>query len=165
MPSLPAIHHVTAITGDLQGNADFYVGLLGLRFVKRTVNFDDPGSYHLYYGDGLGRPGSVMTFFAWPGAPVGRQGTGQVATTAFAVPPGSLDWWARRLEDAGAPVAGVAPRLGDEVLAFEDLEGLRLELVAPLRPDPRDAWAGGTVPAEHAIRGFHSVALAVPDHA
>ena len=88
MASLPGIHHVTAITNDAQRNVDFYVGLLGLRLVKKTVNFDDPGSYHLYYGDELGRPGSVMTFFVWPGAGRGTPGPGQVTATAFAVPPG-----------------------------------------------------------------------------
>src|SRR3981081_3536865 len=86
MAPLPGIHHVTAISGDAQRNVDFYAGLLGLRLVKKTVNFDDPGSYHLYYGDELGRPGSVMTFFVWPGAPRGRQGPGQVLVTSFAVP-------------------------------------------------------------------------------
>jgi len=164
MASLPGIHHVTAITGDAQRNVDFYAGLLGLRLVKRTVNFDDPGSYHLYFGDELGRPGSVMTFFVWPGAVRGRRGTGQVAAAAFAVPSGSLDWWSRRVEAAGASVEGIASRMGDQVLAFADPEGLRLELVAPARPDPRAPWAGGTVPADHAIRGFHSVTLSLSAH-
>src|SRR5215467_12990927 len=115
MASLHGIHHVTAITGDAQRNVDFYVGLLGLRLVKKTVNFDDPGSYHLYYGDELGRPGSVMTFFVWPGAVGGRPGTGQVVATAFSVPAGSLDWWAGRLRAAGVAAWGPSRRLGDEV--------------------------------------------------
>jgi len=161
MASLPGIHHVTAITGDAQRNVDFYVGVLGLRLVKRTVNFDDPSSYHLYYGDELGRPGSAMTFFVWPGAPRGRQGPGQVGVTAFAVPPGSLDWWGQRLEDAGADVDPTEERLGDMVLGFADPEGMRLELVAPAQPDPREPWRAGPVPAEHAIRGFHSVTLSL----
>jgi glyoxalase family protein len=161
MASLLGIHHVTAITGDAQRNVDFYVGLLGLRMVKKTVNFDDPGSYHLYYGDELGRPGSVMTFFVWPGAPRGRQGPGQVGATAFSIPAGSLAWWAERLEAAGARVDRASRRLGDEVLAFADPDGMRLELVAPARADPRVPWAGGGVPGEHAIRGFHSVTLSL----
>jgi glyoxalase family protein len=161
MASLPGIHHVTAITGDAQRNVDFYVGLLGLRLVKKTVNFDDPGSYHLYFGDEVGRPGSVMTFFVWPGAAAGRSGTGQVTSTAFAVPAGSLDWWAARLREGGAPAGSVEARMGDPVLPFVDPDGARLELVAPTRPDPREAWAGGTVPAEHGIRGFHSVTLSL----
>src|SRR3954468_8863644 len=99
--TLPGIHHVTAICSDPQQNVDFYAGVLGLRLVKITVNFDDPGSYHLYYGDELGRPGSIMTFFSWPGANRGRRGTGQVTTTAFSVPEGSLGYWRERLGAQG----------------------------------------------------------------
>src|SRR5258708_16644069 len=113
MASVSGIHHVTAITGDAQRNVDFYVGVLGLRLVKKTVNFDDPGSYHLYYGDELGRPGSVMTFFVWPGAPRGRVGLGQVTATAFSVPAGSLGWWAERLVAAGPRLGPPARRPGD----------------------------------------------------
>jgi glyoxalase family protein len=164
MAILHGIHHVTAITADAQRNVDFYVGLLGLRLVKKTVNFDDPTSYHLYYGDELGRPGSAMTFFVWPGAPRGRQGPGQVTATAFSVPPGSLGWWARRLRAAGAAVDEPESRLGDGVLPFADPEGMRLELVAAARPDSREPWTGGTVPAERAIRGFHSVTLSLIGH-
>src|SRR5918911_5390650 len=96
-PSMPGIHHVTAITADAQKNIDFYCGVLGLRLVKLTVNFDDPGSYHLYYGDELGRPGTILTFFAWPGAPGGRAGPPQVTAAGFAVPAAALDFWAERL--------------------------------------------------------------------
>jgi catechol 2,3-dioxygenase-like lactoylglutathione lyase family enzyme len=98
---LPGIHHVTAIASDPQGNVDFYTGVLGLRLVKLTVNFDDPGAYHLYYGDTVGHPGTLLTFFAWPGAPQGRHGTGQVASTAFSIPPGALDYWVERLNGCG----------------------------------------------------------------
>src|SRR5262252_5470285 len=126
MAILHGIHHVTAITGDAQRNVDFYVGLLGLRLVKKTVNFDDPTSYHLYYGDELGRPGSAMTFFVWPGAPRGRQGPGQVIATAFSVPAGSLGWWADRLREASADVGESGTRFGDDVLPFADPEGMRL---------------------------------------
>src|SRR3954453_1759674 len=97
--TLAGIHHVTAITADPQKNVDFYCGVLGLRLVKLTVNFDDPGSYHLYYGDDLGRPGSVLTFFAWQGVQRGRIGPPQATTTSFAVPPASLDFWAGRLQE------------------------------------------------------------------
>src|SRR5437660_529247 len=158
-PALPGIHHVTAISADVQANVDFYAGLLGLRLVKTTVNFDDPGSYHLYYGDELGRPGSAMTFFVWPGAPRGRQGTGQVTATAFSVPAASLDFWAARLEAADVAAEPRQRRRGDEVLPFRDPDGMRLELVAAPEPDSREPWARGPVPAEHAIRGFHSVTL------
>jgi glyoxalase family protein len=98
---IPGIHHVTAICSDAQGNIDFYCNLLGLRLVKLTVNFDDPGAYHLYYGDELGRPGSVLTFFAWPGARQGRNGTGQVNVTAFSVPAEALSFWQQRLQERG----------------------------------------------------------------
>ncbi|HEY4025234.1 MAG TPA: VOC family protein, partial [Candidatus Dormibacteraeota bacterium] len=150
---------MTAITGDAQRNVDFYVGLLGLRLVKKTVNFDDPGSYHLYFGDELGRPGSVMTFFVWPGATGGLRGPGQVTATAFSVPAGSLGWWAERLTAAGVRTGAVTQRWADEVLAFTDPEGLALELVARAVPDPREPWAA--LPAEVAIRGFHSVTLSL----
>src|SRR5207245_5556242 len=97
------IHHIPAIAGEPQANIDFYAGMLGLRLVKLTVNFDDPGAYHLYYGDEIGHPGTIMTFFSWPGARRGRRGTGQVGVTSFAVPPGSIEFWQQRLGDAGVP--------------------------------------------------------------
>src|SRR5512133_2031360 len=99
--SIAGIHHITAITADAQKNIDFYCGVLGLRLVKLTVNFDDPGSYHLYYGDDLGHPGSILTFFAWPGAYRGRIGPPQVTVTAFAVPSGAQQYWAERLQEHG----------------------------------------------------------------
>src|SRR5262245_568148 len=111
-PTITGLHHVTAITGDAQKNIDFYCGVLGLRLVKLTVNFDDPRSYHLYYGDALGRPGTIMTFFAWPGAYRGAVGPPQVTSTAFAVPSGSLDFWLSRLKDQGVAVEAPAERLG-----------------------------------------------------
>lgn len=154
---LPGIHHVTAIASDPQENVDFYAGLLGLRLVKKTVNFDDPGSYHLYYGDEVGHPGSIMTFFAWPGAPRGRQGTGQVAVTRFAVPLASLDYWRQRLDDHGVAADASDAGFGDEALAFADPDGIRLQLVAS--DDPRPPRNQGPVPPEHAIRGFYGIAL------
>jgi len=161
-PRIAGLHHVTAVTGDAQRNLDFYTGVLGLRLVKRTVNFDDPGSYHLYYGDERGRPGSLLTFFAWPGAPAGRHGAPQAATTSFSVPPGSLDFWGERLAASGARPDGPFARLdGERFLELRDPDGLRLELVAgtaaPADPGPRPS---GPVPAERAIRGLHGVALA-----
>lgn len=159
--SLPGIHHVTAIAGDPQQNVDFYMGLLGLRLVKQTVNFDDPGSYHLYYGDDLGHPGTIMTFFAWPGAPRGRVGAGQVGVTAFSIPAGSLDYWRERLTARGISVDGPVTRFADRVLSFADPDGMPLELIASARADERTGWAGGSVPDEHAIRGFHAPTLYV----
>ena len=156
------IHHVTAIAGEPQRNVDFHAGLLGLRVVKKTVNFDDPGTYHLYYGDGAGTPGSIMTFFPWPGAPRGRIGAGQLTVTAFSVPAASLGYWTERLVEAGVRFERPEDRLGETVLRFSDPDGLRLELVAA-GEDRRDGWAGGPAPAEYSVRGFHHVTLAVAD--
>lgn len=153
------IHHVTAISGDPQVNVDFYTAVLGLRFIKRTVNFDDPGTYHLYYGDEEGRPGTVMTFFAWQAGRRGSLGTGQAGTTAFSVPEGSLGFWRQRLESAGAPVEDPRERFDEEVLAFADPDGLRLELVAHRGAADRAPWHDGPVPPRNAIRSFHGVTL------
>jgi glyoxalase family protein len=153
------IHHVTAIAGDPQRNLDFYAGTLGLRLVKRTVNFDDPGTYHFYFGDETGTPGSILTFFPWPGARRGRTGVSQVAAAAFAVPEASLGWWLGRLVSHGVEHQAPARRFGAAVVAFRDPDGLPLELVADPRAGERGAWVGGEVPGEHAIRGLHSVTL------
>src|SRR4051812_49636733 len=107
--AIPGIHHVTAITADPQKNVDFYCGVLGLRLVKLTVNFDDPGSYHFYYGDEIGRPGSLLTFFPWPGAHRGRQGGGQIATVALAIPAGGGGFWVVRLPFSGVSYEGPRP--------------------------------------------------------
>jgi glyoxalase family protein len=159
MKPIKGLHHVTALAGDPQGNVDFYVGVLGLRLVKRTVNFDDPGTWHLYYGDETGSPGSILTFFPWPGAPRGRRGTGQTTETAFAVPPGSLDWWIDRLAAQAAAFDAVEQRFGDNCLPFYDPDGLKLELVEQSDVAGRSYWKDGPVPEAQAIRGFHSVTL------
>jgi len=156
---IPGIHHVTAITGNPQQNVDFYTGVLGLRLVKLTVNFDDPGAYHLYYGDAVGHPGTILTFFAWPGAPGGRPGTGQVGVTSFAIPQGAVQYWHERLSKQSVPVQGLSQRFGEQVLAFTDPDGLMLELVADTWTQERPGWDGGPVPVEHAIRGLHGVTL------
>ena len=156
------IHHVTAIAGDAQRNLDFYSGLLGLRLVKRTVNFDDPGTYHLYYGDEEGRPGTILTFFPWKGAPRGSLGAGQTSTTAFSVPEDSLDFWQERLQAAGLPVESPVLRFDEQVLSFADPDGLRLELVAHAEATDSPPWQEGTVDASHAIRSFHGVTLLEP---
>jgi len=158
---ISGLHHVTAITSDAQKNIDFYCGVLGLRLVKRTVNFDDPRSYHLYYGDELGRPGTILTFFAWPGANRGKIGAPQVSSTAFAIPKGSIDFWKKRLEANGVSFEVAPARFGDQVLTFSDFDGMQIELVAT--SDPRAPWAAGAVAVEHAIRGFHSVSLSETD--
>lgn len=153
-------HHVTAIAGDPQQNVDFYAGLLGLRLVKKTVNFDDPGSYHLYYGDAGGNPGTIMTFFSWPGAPRGRSGSGQIGATSFAVPEASLGYWTQRLVEHGVRFAPPARRFDETVLAFDDPDGLAIEIVARagLGAAP-SSWPGSTVPEEHAIRKISGVTL------
>ncbi|MDV6012479.1 ring-cleaving dioxygenase [Haloechinothrix sp. LS1_15] len=155
------LHHVTAIGGDPQRNVDFYLRTLGLRLVKTTVNFDDPGTYHLYYGDECGRPGSLLTFFPWRGVPGGRRGAGQATTTAFSVPEGSIGWWKQHLEEAGVETSGVRTSDGEEALSFRDPDGLAISLVAHPQGDPRDPWDTPQVPAEHAIRGLYSVTLSV----
>lgn len=157
-PTIPGLHHVTAICSDPQQNVDFYCGVLGLRLVKLTVNFDDPGSYHLYYGDELGRPGTIMTFFAWPGAYRGRIGPPQVTETTFAVPGGALEFWAERLGERRIEVEQGVTRFGDPALIFADPDGLKLAIVAAAEPGGR-APGGGPIPAATAIRGFHGVTL------
>jgi catechol 2,3-dioxygenase-like lactoylglutathione lyase family enzyme len=148
---LLGVHHVTAIAGDPQDNLDFYAGVLGLRLVKKTVNFDDPGTYHLYFGDEVGHPGTIMTFFPWPGAPRGRHGTGQLTGTAFATSPDSLGYWSERLEKNGATVER-RTTLGEALLSFQDPDGLELEIVGV--PGPTNAADA------HALRGFAQVTLA-----
>ncbi len=162
---LTGLHHVTAVAGDPRRNVAFYTGVLGLRLIKRTVNFDDPSTYHLYYGDSVGTPGSVLTFFPWAGVRRGRPGNGQVFATAFSVPAGSLPFWTARLLAHGVAAAAPVARLGDEVLAFTDPDGLVLELVATAAPDARAAHPHPEISAAHGIRGFHSVTLAVIDAA
>jgi len=150
-----AIHHITAIAGDPQRNLDFYAGTLGLRLVKLTVNFDDPGTYHLYFGDETGRPGSILTFFPWPEGMPGRQGTGQVGTVSLAVPPSSLGYWIERLLQHGIKYDGPTRRFDEQVLGFPDPDGLLLEIVASPRVARVEPWNDCPVPAEHAVRGLH----------
>jgi glyoxalase family protein len=156
---IPGIHHITAIAGDPQENIDFYTNILGLRLVKITVNFDDPGRYHLYYGDEEGSPGTILTFFSWPGASPGRSGAGQIADIAFTIPADSLGYWYDRLRkfdiEAGRPI----PRFEEKVMAFQDHDGLNLELIAREEVDDLPVWEDGPVPSEHAIRGFHTTTL------
>jgi catechol 2,3-dioxygenase-like lactoylglutathione lyase family enzyme len=160
---IAGIHHVTAICGDPQRNIDFYAGVLGLRLVKRTVNFDDPQTYHLYYGDEVGWPGSLLTFFAWPDAGRGVGGPGQIAETSLAVAPRALGFWVERLLRNGVRFRGPelrrVGRIDERVLAFEDPDGLPLELVASLASGDQAGWDGGGVPAEFAITGVHGVTL------
>jgi glyoxalase family protein len=159
------LHHVTAIASDPQRNLDFYAGLLGLRLVKRTVNFDDPETYHFYFGDEVGTPGSILTFFPWPGARSGRQGPGQAAVTSFAILPTALGFWIERLvrhgiRYEGPTKRGSSPAAVEQVISFRDHDGLMLELVAHPGAEARPAWADAPgISRDHAIHGFHRVAL------
>lgn len=158
MANSAGIHHITGITGDAKKNIGFYTRTLGLRFVKRTVNFDDPSTWHLYYGDETGSPGSALTFFLWPGIPHGRQGTGQAVEVAYAIPKGSLAFWKNRL--SGESVAAAeSERFGDRLLSLNDLEGMKVELVETAATAAAPAWNAGPVPAEHAVRGFAGITL------
>jgi len=151
------IHHVTAIASDPQANLDFYTGLLGLRLVKRTVNFDDPGTYHFYFGDEAGRPGSLLTFFPWPGMPRGRAGPGMVTRVRFAAPPGALEFWHARLTAAGVALeAG-----GRGALGFGDPDGLPLAIHESGRAASLPAWPDGPVAPVHALRALEGVTIEV----
>ena len=157
--SIPGIHHITAIAGDPQRNVDFYANVLGLRLVKLTVNFDDPSTYHLYFGDERGSPGTLLTFFPWPGAARGQLGTGQVGATAFTVPEGALDYWEDRMRKQEAAFLKRQWRFDEEILTFLDPDWMPLELVARPGADDIAPWEGGGIPLEHAIRGFDGVTM------
>jgi glyoxalase family protein len=159
MEQVNGIHHVTAIAGDAQENLDFYTGVMGLRLVKKSVNQDDPGTYHLFYADGEGHPGSDLTFFPWPHLPPGRKGTGLTVAVALAVPTGSLAFWAERLARHGVVVEEPEVRFGERALSLTDPHGLDLALVET--GDLRDfsPWDRSPVPAPKQIRGIHSVSL------
>lgn len=156
---IPGLHHVTAIASDPQRNLDFYTGVLGLRFVKKTVNFDDPGTYHFYFGDDTGTPGTILTFFPWPHAVPGAVGAGEVTHTAFSVPPGSIPYWEQRLDSLGIALEGKEQRMGETALTFSDPDGMKLELVGHAESVGGTAPRFADVPAEHAIRGFFGVTM------
>ena len=160
----PGIHHVTCVVGDPQQNIDFWVEVLGLRLVKRSVNQDDPGTYHFFFADAEGTPGTSMTFFPWEDLSQGSVGSGQVSRTAFRVPEGSLDYWEDRFEAYSVDYDDRIERFGESVLPFRDPDGLPVELVAVEIPDdePTVPWTE-FVPEERAIRGFHSVTLWLAD--
>ncbi|WP_123535223.1 ring-cleaving dioxygenase [Halosimplex salinum] len=160
----PGIHHVTCIAGDPQENIDFWVETLGLRLVKRSINQDDSGTYHFFFADAEGNPGTSMTFFPWEGMTQGKVGSGQVSRTAFRVPEGSLDYWEDRFDDYGVDYDDRVERFGETVLPFRDPDGLPVELVGVAIPDddPTEPWTE-FVPEESAIRGFHSVTLWLAD--
>ena len=153
------LHHVTAIASDPQRNLDFYTELLGLRFVKRTVNFDDPGTYHFYFGDDGGSPGTILTFFPWPKMGRGTAGVGETSATAFCIPAASIEFWERRLKEAGVPLEREEARFDSTVLKFADSDGMRLELVGQLIATAAHPPRTSDVPPEHSIAGFFGVTL------
>jgi len=153
------IHHVTSIAGSARRNLDFYAETLGMRLVKKTVNFDDPGAYHLYYGDEAGHPGTILTFFPWGDIPPGRAGIGEVHETVFIVPESSIGYWTQRFVEKGVAHEKPVKRFGETTLAFKDRDGTRLALAGAKEIASGDAWSAGGVPPEHAIRGFHGVSL------
>ncbi len=154
------IHHITAISGDPIATVRFYGDTLGLRLVKRTVNFDDPGTWHLYFGEETGKPGSILTFFPWPNGARGRVGTGQAAVTSFAIPPSALGYWLERFASRSIAHDSLVTRFDERVIGLRDPDGMLLELVASPRVAQSDGWAAlGGVPEDHAIRGFHGTTI------
>jgi len=159
--NLTGIHHLTAIASDPARNAAFYTEVLGLRLVKKTVNFDDPGTYHLYYGDDVGTPGTILTFFPWPGARRGTPGVGQITAFAFQAPRGSLPFWRDLLTSKGFAVTSEGARFGEEFLAIQDPDGFRIELIETVDPAHISAVKAASIPAQHALCGFHGATLSL----
>jgi glyoxalase family protein len=157
--TINGIHHITAIAGNATRNFDFYTRVLGLRFVKKTVNFDDPKTYHLYYGDKQGSPGTILTFFPWEGIQTGRKGARQVTEIGYSVPEASFDFWLKRFEERNVIYNKVSEKFGEPYLTFLDPDGLKLELIASKSEDDRLPWETDEIKAENATRGFHNVTI------
>lgn len=156
---IQGIHHITAIAGDAQENLAFYSGVLGMRLVKKSVNQDDPGTYHLFFADAEGHPGTDLTFFPWANMPRGRKGSGLSVEVPLAVPAGSLDYWTERLERNGVDFAPVEMRFGERTLPLIDPHGLELSLVETADPRLFSPWEGSPMPIEQQIRGLHAARL------
>jgi glyoxalase family protein len=156
---IKGIHHITAIAGNAKKNYDFYTRVLGLRLVKKTVNFDDPHTYHFYYGDKVGTPGSILTFFPWEGIATGRRGARQVTEIGYSVPESSLDFWLKRLDDNNVIYNKPAEKFGEQYLSFLDPDGLKIELTVPKNADNREPWTTTEVGAANATRGFHNITI------
>lgn len=160
---ITGIHHITAIAGNAKRNYDFYTQVLGLRFVKKTVNFDDPHTYHFYYGDEVGTPGSILTFFPWEDIMTGRRGTHMATEIGYSIPEGSIDFWIKRFEERNILYNKPSQKFGDLYLTFLDPDGLKLELTVTEKPDNRQPWETSAVTAANATRGFHHVTLTLED--
>ncbi|MDX1416376.1 MAG: VOC family protein, partial [Candidatus Promineifilaceae bacterium] len=163
MQPVQGIHHITAIASDPQQNINFYHHLLGQRLIKKTVNFDDPSTYHFYFGDKTGTPGTILTFFPWRGIARGRRGNGELAATAYTIRPDSLDFWRDRLSKHQALSGELQDRFGAAVLPFQDPDGMIIELIVDEGRASLQPWDDGPIPAEHELRGFHSATLWVAD--
>lgn len=157
------LHHVTAIAGNAQRNFDFYTNVLGLRFVKKTVNFDDPHTYHFYYGNYAAEPGTILTFFPWQNIVQGRRGTGQATEVGFSVPEGSLDFWLKRFDERGVIYNKPATKFGEEYLTVLDPDGLKLELTVSAKADDRQANTTQEIAINKAIKGFQNVSITLND--
>lgn len=157
------IHHITAIAGNAKRNHDFYTQVLGLRLVKKTVNFDDPETYHFYYGDETGTPGTILTFFPWEGVTNGKVGTGMATEIGYAIPGKSMEFWMKRLKDNNVKILQQGKRFNEEYVTIADPDGLHLTLIIPSQADDRKPWETEAVSGEMAIRGFHSIALTLKD--
>lgn len=153
------LHHITAIAGNAQRNFDFYTRVLGLRLVKKTVNFDDPGTYHFYYGNEVGTPGTILTFFPWEGIQAGYAGTGMATEIGYSVPAGSLGFWKDRFDQYKVTQGTTGERFGELYLPFQDPDGLKLALTESKTADTRKAWVTNDVKEEAATKGFHSITL------
>lgn len=152
------LHHITAIADNAKRNLDFYTKVLGVRLVKKTVNFDDPGTYHFYFGDERGTPGTILTFFPWEGMGPGRPGAGMATHIGYAVPQGTLGFWEQRLKDNGVQVER-GEIFGERLLSFKDPDGLQLQFIEPSFVDSRKGWATQEVQEDNALKGFHNVTL------
>jgi len=158
------LHHITAIAGDAKRNFDFYSKILGLRFIKKTVNFDDPGTYHFYFGDEVGSAGTILTFFPWgEGIQQGRKGSGMATEIGYSVPKGSLDFWQKRFEQYNVICNKPAEKFGEKYLTFLDPDGLKLELIESKTGDNRKGWETDEVKADVATKGFHNITLTLND--
>jgi glyoxalase family protein len=155
------LHHITAIAGNAKQNLNFYSKVLGQRFVKKTVNFDDPGTYHFYFGNERGTPGTILTFFPWEGVRRGVNGAGMATGIGYSVPSNSLSFWKGRFDQLNVKQEEMSERFGEKVLHFQDPDGLQLDLIESEKTDGRSPWLTNEIKSEHATRGFHSVTLTV----
>ncbi|HJY21888.1 MAG TPA: ring-cleaving dioxygenase, partial [Hanamia sp.] len=153
------LHHITAIAGNAKRNLDFYTKVLGQRLVKKTVNFDDPGTYHFYFGDETGTPGSILTFFPWEGIGKGHTGTGMATDIGYSVPKDSLEFWVERFKQFNVKHEEIAEKFGEKYLHFQDPDGLKIDFIVSNNEDKRKPWQTGEINAAVATKGFHSVTL------